>query len=72
MTVQQAGLVMFTVVVGLNAAGLMLDAVLNSMNLRNVTHFVQHNPWAAVLILGINLFGTVGLALHFTDLNGSN
>jgi len=64
-TGQQLGLVLFAAVVGLNCAGLALDAALYTEGLRTVTQFARGHAWAAAAILVLNGAGVFGLLLHF-------
>jgi hypothetical protein len=53
--------------VGLNAAGLALDAALYTAGLPTVSQFSTKNPWAAALIIALNILGVIGLAMHFSN-----
>lgn len=64
------GLIVFVVTVAFNAGGLMLDAALAALRLPTVTEFCRKNPWAAAIIIFINIVGLIGLCLHFTEFNG--
>ena len=61
------GLVIFALTVGINAAGLMIDAVLFSQGWPTVSAFASRNPWAAALIIALNGAGLLGLAIHFSN-----
>jgi hypothetical protein len=67
MTYQQVGVVIFGAMVGINAAGLALDAALFVQGLPTVSDVARRNPWLAALIIGANACGLAGLALHFTN-----
>jgi hypothetical protein len=69
MTPQAIGLLVFAVVVALDAFGLGLDVVLRDAGLETVSGFARRNQWAAAVIVGANIFGLIGLAIHFS--NGS-
>lgn len=70
MTPQQLGLITFMIVTSINLGGLSLDAALFSSKLTTVTELARRNPWIASLIVLLNIIGTIGLAIHFTNGQG--
>lgn len=67
MTTQGLGLLLFSVSVALNVAGIAIDLALKEQDMGTVTDFARRNQWLAALIILSNMIGLIGLILHFSD-----
>jgi hypothetical protein len=64
---RRIGILLFAAVVGLNVAGLMIDAALYSTGAPTVSEWLRRNQWAVAIVMALNGAGLLGLAMHFSN-----
>ena len=67
MKIRAIGLIVFSIVIGLNAAGLGLDAALFQQGFPTITDIARRNPWLTTIIILVNALGLVGLVVHLSN-----
>jgi hypothetical protein len=66
-TARAIGLLLFSIVTGLNAFGLGLDYVLTQAKLPTVSEWARANQWIAAIIMILQCVAVFGLAVHLTN-----